>query len=134
MLRQDDYQKAKLVETGWRWGKQYGGHLGACIVMSVLMNRVRAGWGTLIEVLDRIPNFAATSTMPDGTPSIWEPNFVRLLHEVEAIYDGSQDYANGALYWCDTRDVNTEFFQKRILQNSDIHPRIMEMNTLACFQ
>ena len=133
MLRQDDYLKAKLVETGWRWGKEYGGHLGSCIVMSVLMNRVRSGWGNLMEVLDRLPNFAATTNMPTGTPSIWEPGFVRLLHEVEAIYDGSQDYAKGAKYWCDTRDVNTEFFHKRILSDPELHPRILEMNTLAAF-
>lgn len=133
MLRQDDFQKAKLVETGWRWGKQYGGHLGACIVMSVLKNRVRAGWGTMMEVLDRIPNFCATENIPTGTPSIWEPGFVRLLHEVEAIWDDSQDYAKGALYWCDTRDVTTEFFLNRILSDSETHPRVLEMNTLACF-
>jgi len=102
--------------------------------MSVLMNRVRAGWGTVMEVLDRLPNFSATTNLPTGTPSIWEPGFVRLLHEVEAIYDGSQDYAKGALYWCDTRDINTEFFQKRILADPELHPRVLEMNTLACFE
>lgn len=133
MLRQDDYQKAKLVETGWRWGKDYGGHLGACIIMSCIMNRVRAGWGTTIEMLDKIPNYAATTETPTGTPSIWEPSFVRLLHEVEAIFDGTQDYAKGALYWCDTRDVTTPFFKERILGDSATHRRIMEMNTLACF-
>ena len=82
MLRQDDFLKAKLVEVMWQWGKPYGGHLAACIVGSVLMNRVRAGWGNLMEVLDRLPNFAATTNIPTGTPSIWEPGFVRLLHEV----------------------------------------------------
>lgn len=135
MLRQDDFQKAKLVETGWRWGNQYGagGHISSCIIMSILMNRVRKGWGTAMEVLDRIPNFSATTDLPTGTPSIWEPNFVRLLHEVEGIWDGSQDYAKGALYWCDTRHVDTEFFLNKILSDPWTHPRILEMNTLACF-
>jgi hypothetical protein len=70
MLRQDDYQKAQLVTVGWRYGQEYGGHLAACMVMSCLMNRVRLGWGTVLEVLDRIPNFAAEVEMPTGTPAI----------------------------------------------------------------
>jgi hypothetical protein len=134
MLRQDDYQKTKLVETGWQWGRQYGGHLAACIIMSVLGNRVRAGWGNWLEIIDRIPKFSATTNVPPyAPPQIWEPGFIRLLHEVDAIYDGSQDYANGALYWCDTRDINTEFFQNKILSDLETHPRILEMNTLVCF-
>jgi hypothetical protein len=39
--------------------------------MSCIMNRVRLGWGTLLEVLDRLPNYAATMEVPTGTPSIW---------------------------------------------------------------
>jgi len=133
VLRQDDFQKSQLVLTGWRWGKQYGGHLAACMIMSCLMNRVRLGWGTVLEVLDKIPNFAATTEMPTGTPAIWEPGFVRLLHEVEGIYDGTNDHSNGALYWCDTRDVSTPFFKEKILGQSEVHRRVMEMNTLALF-
>lgn len=133
MLRQDDFMKSQLVVTGWRWGKEYGGHLAACMVMSCIMNRVRLGWGNVLDVLDRIPNFAATTELPTGTPSIWEPNFVRLLHEVEGIYDGTVDHSNGALYWCDTRKVETQFFKEKILGDSQTHHRVMEMNTLACF-
>lgn len=98
------------------------------------MNRVRKGWGSLLEVLDRLPKFAATEIMPTGTPSIWSPEFVRLLHEVEAIWDGSQDYAKGALYWCDTRDVTTDFFLNRILADPIAHPRCVDMNTLVTFR
>lgn len=134
MLRQDDFQKSQLVLKGWQWGKPYGGHLAACMVMSVLMNRVRLGWGkNVLDIIDRIPAFAATTTMPTGTPEIWEPNFVRLLHEVESIYDGTQDYSKGALFWCDTRDVTTPFFKEKILGDNKTHKRVMEMNTLAFF-
>lgn len=135
MLRQDDFQKSQLVLTGWRWGKEYGGHLASCMVMSCIMNRVRLGWGTVLEVLDRIPAYAATTDLPTGTPSIWEPGFVRLLHEVESIYSGSgQDYAKGGVYWCDTRDVTTPFFTDKILGQPDVHPRIVDLNTLTIFR
>ena len=134
MLRQDDYQKAQLVTAGWRHGKDYGGHLASAMVMSCLMNRVRLGWGTVLEVLDRIPNFAATTDVPTGTPSIWEPQFVRLLHEVEGIYDGTQDYASGALYWCDSTNVTTPFFKDKILGDQKSHPKIADMNSLMFFR
>jgi hypothetical protein len=133
ILRQDDYLKSQLVEIGWQYGKPYGGWRAAAMVMSVLMNRVRLGWGTLLEVLDKIPSKAATTERPTGTPSIWEPEFVKLLHEVEAIYAGTQDYANGALYWCDTRDVTTPFFLEKILGDHDAHPLVANMNSLSFF-
>lgn len=134
MLRQDDYIKSQLVTVGWRHGREYGGHLAACMVMSCIANRTRLGWGTWMEVLDRIPNFAATTEMPTGTPQIWEPDFVRLLHEVEAIYDGSMDHSKGAVYWADLRRIETPFFKDKILADPVAHPRIAEMNTLACFR
>ena len=133
MLRQDDYLKSQLVEVGWKLGKPYGGWRAAAMIMSCIMNRVRLGWGTLLEVLDRLPNYAATTEVPTGTPSIWEPDFVKLLHEVEGIYEGTQDYSKGALYWCDTRNVDTSFFREKILGDHEAHPRVAEMNSLCFF-
>ena len=142
MLRQDDVQKTCLVFAGYRHGLPYGGHLSACLIMSVLSNRVRRGWGTWMEVIDRIPNFAAIKEMPTGSPQIWDASFVRLLHEVDPIFDGSKNYAQfkdsdgkpvDALYWCDTRYIETPFFKEKILGQLSTHPRIGEMGTLAFF-
>lgn len=131
MLRQDDFLKAQLVTAGWLHGKEYGGHLASCMVMATLMNRVKAGWGTLLEVIERIPMYAATTELPTGIPSLWEPSFIKLLHEVEGIYDGSvPDVSKGALYWGDTRRIETPFFQNKILGNPD-HPRTVDMNSLV---
>lgn len=108
--------------------------MASCMVMSCIANRVRLGWGAWLDVLDRIPLYAAEHEQPGGTPSLWEPSFVRLLHEVEAIYDGSQDYSKGAVYWADTRRIETPFFKEKILGQQEQHPRIVEMNSLACFR
>ena len=135
MLRQDDFQKSQLVLTGWRHGQFYGGHLAPCMVMSCLANRQRLGWGTWLEILDSIPKYAATIEQPTGTPSIWEPNFVRLLHEVESIFDGSRDYANGAVYWADTaKPITNPWFQEKILGNLQDHPKVGDMNSLMLFR
>ena len=133
MLRQDDMLKSQLVITGWRYGKEYGGWRASAMIMSVLMNRVRLGWGTVLEVLERIPKYAATDEVPTGWPSIWEPEFVKLLHEVEGVYDTTKDYSSGALYWCDLRDVTTDFFKDKILGDKDAHPLVANMNSLSFF-
>jgi hypothetical protein len=104
------------------------------MIMSCLANRVRLGWGTWLDVLDRIPQFSAQKEQPTGTPSIWEPGFVRLLHEVEPIYDGSAEYAKGGTYWADLRRIETDFFRQNILAKADQHPRVCEMNSLAIFR
>ena len=133
MLRQDDFLKSQLVLTGWLYGQQYGGWRAAAMVMSVLMNRVRLGWGTLLDVLEKMPKYAATEEVPTGRPNIWEPEFVKLLHEVEGIYDGTKDHSSGALYWCDTRSVTTPFFNEKILGDHDAHPMVANMNSLSFF-
>jgi len=142
MLRQDDWHKAKLVTVGWQHGKEYGGHLASCMVMSVIANRVRRGWGNWSQVIDRIPTFAAVKDMPTGTPEIWEPEFIRLLHEVDAIYDGTKNYAQSkrldgtlvdAMYWADLRHIETDFFKEKIMGQNIMHPRVVDMNTLVLF-
>ena len=131
MLRQDDFCKAQLVLKGWQHGNQFGGHLSSCMVMSCLANRQKLGWGSWLEILDNIPKYSATIEQPTGTPSIWEPSFVRLLHEVEIIYDGSKDYANGGVYWFDSsQPVTNPWFQEKLLNNLDTHPKVGDMNSL----
>lgn len=134
MLRQDDYLKAKLVDIGHSYGHEYGGHTAPCMIMSCIANRVRKGWGNWIDVIDNIPKFSAQIEVPTVKPSVWEPGFVRLLHEVGPIFDGSQDWAKEAVYWCDTRRIETPFFKDKIMSQLDIHPRVMEQNTLALFK
>ena len=134
MLRQDDFCKAQLVLAGWKHGHEFGGHLGSGMIMSCLANRQKLGWGTWTEIIDRIPEKCATIEQPSGTPSVWEPQFVRLLHEVEAIYSGSQDYAKGGLYWFDSsKEVTNPWFKERILGDLDVHKKVCDMNSLMVF-
>ena len=131
MLRQDDLQKAQLVLAGWRHGKEYGGYLGSSMIMSCIANRVKVGWGNWLDVIDAIPSRSATIEQPTGTPSMWEPMFVRLLHEVEAVFDGSKDYSKSGLYWFDSaKEVSNPWFKEKILGDPQAHPVIGNMNSL----
>jgi len=142
MLRADDYVKSMLVQFAWRQGKEYGGHKASCMILSVLANRQRNGWGTWLEVLQNVDRYAAAPLIYEGQPELWDPNFTRLLQEVDLIYSGAENYAVGyrnrtekesALYWADTRRMESEFFKKKIYGNPE-HARIGEMNTLALFR
>ena len=134
MLRQDDYIKSHLVTLGYNCGKEYGGHLAPCMIMSCVANRVRLGWGSWLDVINTVPKYAAEENLPIGLPTIWDQNFIRLLTEVEGIFDGSaKDLSCGALYWCDTRRVTRKWFLKEI-SRSDNHPVTADMNSLKFFR
>lgn len=137
MLRQDDFLKGQIALEAWRQTLEYGGHLAAVMVMGCIMNRVRLGWGSHLDVLSGIPNSSARNVEPnrDRFPSIWEPNFVRLLHEIDSQFDGSGvDLSKGALYWADLRYVERDWFKDKILGRSDLHSRIADMNSLVFFK
>src|ERR1700735_5570764 len=97
MLRQDDWQKAKLVDVMWQHGKEYGGHLASCIIGSCIMNRVRLGWSpNVATAISNLPKFAATDNLPPyEIPSMFDPAFIRILSEVGSIYEGTKDHAKG---------------------------------------
>jgi hypothetical protein len=102
--------------------------------MGTIMNRVRLGWGNVATVIHSFPQTAANSEPEDSIPQIWEPNFVRLLHECESIFDSSQDYSKGALYFCDTALPISEWFQTKILDAKDIHPCVGDMNSFRFYR
>lgn len=133
MLRIDDFTKAQLVLFGWRAGKKWGGHMASVLIMSVIANRQKRGWAPWLDLIQDAPNKAGSTETCQDNPNPWDPNFVRLLHEVEAIYDGSSDPAKGALYYCDSTKIDNEWFRERILGMPDEHARIGGMDTLMLF-
>lgn len=142
MLRQDDFIKSQIVLFAWRNGNEYGGHVVPCMIMSVLANRVKAGWGTWLEVLDAVDRYAACPLVYEGTPQLYDPNFTRLLHEVDLIHAGSKNDAMAfynrtqqepAMYWADTRRIETPFFKAKIQGNPD-HRIVMNQNTFSLYR
>ncbi len=121
MLKQDDYIKGRLVEMGWRFGQSYvgaAGHIAGQMVMQTLANRVRQGWGSWLQVIDRIPNHMAENEIPPLVhPPIHEPTFVKLLQAVDGVFDGAiNDLSKGALYWGDLAKLEREWFREKIVQ------------------
>jgi hypothetical protein len=143
MLKQDDYIKAKLVETAWKYTQFYGGggHLMGQIIMWCIANRVRAGWGSWLQMLDGIEQFAAENAVPPlKHPSVWDASFVKMLHVVDGIYDGSMpDAAKGGLYWADLSKIERSWFLEKIVQAKDDdgiprHHRVVDMNSFSVWR
>lgn len=133
MLRQDDWQKAILVNFGYANGKEWGGHLASCAIMSCMMNRVRLGWGSVSEVIASAPKYAAEESLPVIMPSIWDQNFIRILTEVEGIYDGSaKDLSCGGIYFCDLRRIERPWFLDEIIRSGNYAP-VANMNSLTFY-
>ena len=142
MLKQDDFCKSQLVEMGLRFGRPYGGYKAGVLVMHTLMNRVRVGWGSVLQVIDGVPKFMAENELPPLVfPPLWEPAFVKLLHSVDGLYDGSiPDESSGALYWGDLGRIEKPWFQEKIIGSRrddengcsiPAHQRVHDMGTLS---
>lgn len=124
MVRQDDFMKSMLVLECWRQGKDFGNHQIPMMIMGCLANRQRLGWGSYLDILKGVPKFSATLEQPnrDQFPDIWEPNFVKLLHAIDGIYDGSiPDPSIGGIYWADLsqgkKGITHEWFLKKIIEH-----------------
>ena len=74
-------------------------------------------------------------------PSLWDPDFVKLLHAVEGVFEGSaHDMAKGALYFCDLNHIERIWFKENVVdQVSEStglrrHPLVANMNSLSFFK
>ena len=143
MLKQDQYIQGKLVEMGWRFSQSYigAGHIAGQMIMQTLANRVRCGWGSWLQIIDRVPAFMAEKELPPLVhPSVWDAGFIKLLHAVDGIYDGSvPDLSKGALYWCDLSRIENPWYKEKIVDAIDQdglrrHPIIANMNGLCFFR
>lgn len=110
--------------------------------MSIVANRVRGGWGSWLQMIDRIPNYMAENEIPPLThPPIFEPSFVKLMQCVDGIFDNStKDMSNGALYWGDLTNLQSPWFREKIVDAKNPvtgerqHPMIGNINSLSFFK
>ncbi len=139
-MRQDDFQQALVILECWRQGCDFGNHQIPSMIAGCLGNRVRLGWGSWLEVVAKLPKFSAVLEQPnrDKFPDIWEPNFVKLLHNISGIWDSSiPDPAVGGLYWADLSQgrggITNPWFRDKIL-NSPQHTAVANQGPFTLFR
>jgi hypothetical protein len=101
-----------------------------------LANRYRGGWGDWLGVIERIPLYSARNLdeQPKGQPLLNDPNFLRLLQEIDGIYDGSrEDPTLGSLFFADVGTMTRGWFQQEILAKPEEHPRRANCGLLQCW-
>lgn len=142
ILKIEDIQQTKLVEIGWRFNQSYyGGHIGAQMIMHCLANRYKSGWGPWLDIIAKVPQFMAENELPELTfPNQWDGNFVKVLHLVSGVFDGSiPDLSKGALYWADLNRIERPWFKSRIVDpikenGQREHPIVATINSLTFFR
>lgn len=134
MNRSEEYIKAQLVECAWKFGSHYGGAEACLLILHTLKNRQKAGFGSYLQILDSVDKFQAAPPKTTSHPSIWDRNFLRLLNEIDSICDDTRkDASNGALYWGDLTDVQSQWFLEKVCRNPE-RQRCAEMSSLAFFK
>ena len=117
--------------------------------MQALANRVAAGIGIVASSPPNIPQFTWQSMKFRllKYPSLWEPNFVKLLHAVESIYAGSaaditlgntvidNRPKQGAVFFGMLNKLERQWFKTEMiaavesrLQGLRLHERVADMN------
>src|ERR1700675_1320838 len=115
-----DLIKSQLALTAWRFGREYGGHAASLLIAQVIATRVKRGWGVWLDVIASIPKYSATLEQPTGFPTAWDRDFLRVLSEIDRVFDGTaKDATNEALFWCDLNKVDSEWFLERICRSPE---------------
>jgi hypothetical protein len=128
------YIKSQLVECGHKYGSHYGGKEACLLILHVLKNRQKAGWGTYLHILDTVEKWHAAPPKKTTQPDLWDRNFLSLLNEIDGICDDTRkDPTNGALYWGDLTDIQSDFFLEHVCRNPEKH-RCADMNSLTFFK
>jgi len=120
--RFEDFAKSIIALTAWSYASHYGSQVPQLMVAQVIANRARRGWGSILDVVDRMPRYEAAPPTTEGLPDSWDKAFLRVLAEIDPIYDGtSKDTTNGGLYFGDLNDIQNPSFLEKIARNPEHH-------------
>lgn len=137
----ENFIKAKLVQLAAREAYHHGGTNGMCAVAQVIYNRVQAGWGEWLAVIDSADRY--TGTVTEGVK--FDPKdmtFRRMLVLIDDIYYGTAeshvniDTERGiakSLYYANLNDLNRPWFRENILSDRDAHPVLATVGPLSFF-
>ncbi len=132
MTRGEDFVKSMLVSAAWRYGAHFGGYEACLCIMHVIKNREKAGQGTFLHILDNMHKYEAAPPKTTTHPDIWEKRFLKLLTEVDGVYDGTRkDPTNGGLYFGELNDIQSEWFLEKVARTRE---RCGDMGTLTFFK
>lgn len=143
----DNVIKAQLFLLAWREGHAHGGLDNSLSVAFVVRNRVRAGWhgGSWLATIENHGLYSASTEAPDtvSMPDLREPNVLRLLQQIDALYEGSlvdkltiapamKGESRGALFYGELHKPLRSWFQSHVIDDP-AHLRTSQVGQVTFF-
>jgi hypothetical protein len=147
-MNQKDVDRVLLVHYAVKEVSGRGSLEQLKAVCYCLRNRVRAGWGEWIDVIQSADEALCNKPAEHSPIDVSNRAYQRLLHEVDDIYFGkSQDHMTDgstledslcsrdlpAFYWVFLDRPLSEWFKSNIAKDNENHPNISTMGMMLFF-
>lgn len=131
----ETYLRAEMARFAIEEGARHGGINNMLAVAHVLRNRVFAGWGDWVEVIQHAPEKRGTIYPPEITP-IRTNNVRILLMRIDEIYTRTDliDLTGGALWYFDSFMGPEPWFKIEILERPEDHQRCAHVGPVWFFK
>jgi hypothetical protein len=130
----DTYIRAQMARFAIEEGGRHGGVNNMLAVAQVLRNRVFAGWGDWLEVVQRAPEKRAT-IYPPHMSELRSGNVRVLLNKIDDVYTkaDAEDLTAGALFYVEPGFPVAEWFKTEVLDRPDEHRRTAHVGPVWFF-
>jgi hypothetical protein len=133
----ETYTRAMMANFCIGEGARHGGVVNMMAIAFVLRNRVFAGWGDWLGVVEAAPTKRGT-IYPAHIPDIRSGNVRVFLNRIDEVYASAEtdDITGGALFYCEPRtDLKLEeWFKNEVLGYPDEHVRTAHIGPVWFFK
>lgn len=131
----DTYIRAQLAQFAITEGERHGGLNNMLAIAHVLRNRVFAGWGDWVEVVQRAGEKRVT-VYPEYMPNLRSGNVRVLLNKIDDVYTRADatDLTGGALFYFEPGYPVPDWFCKEVINKSEDHPRCAHIGPVWFFK
>lgn len=131
----DTYIRAEMARFAIEEGERHGGVNNMLAIAYVLRNRVFAGWGDWVEIIQRAGEKRGTIYTP-YVPNIRGINVRTFLNRIDEVYTRADatDFTGGALFYFEPMEPVAEWFKTEILGRQDDHPRTAHIGPVWFFK
>lgn len=135
----ETYIRAQLARFAIEEGARHGGVNNMLAIAFVLRNRVFAGWGDWVDVVEHAPQKRGTMYLGDHSvlSAAMRTTSVRnLLNRIDEIYSRAdiEDITGGALFYLEPSLPIADWFKREVLERPEEHPRVAHIGPVWFFK
>lgn len=131
----ETFIRAEMARFAIEEAERHGGVTNMMAVAHVLRNRVFAGWGDWLEVVQRAPEKRAT-LYPAYMPNLRSTSVRALLNQIDEVYTRAElnDITGGALFYFQPGLPTAEWFDREVIGRPADHPRCAHIGPIWFFK